>query len=165
MSHLLPLSALHAAAPGVLDIVFGADGDFEGAPRWKGPAALIMAGIFIRWYEVEMIAWPEDGLMNDLALDCRIPSVAARLAGLCARAVPHVPESVTAAHVRHRRASNLWSLVWVDSAGFTKEASWNGDGTRTHPYDSDLAGAPFAGPAAFLASLTLALAPRIASLR
>ena len=35
--HLLSLADLDAAAPGVLSVVFGPDGDFTNAPRWQPP--------------------------------------------------------------------------------------------------------------------------------
>jgi hypothetical protein len=98
MSHLLPLSALHAAAPGVLDVIFGADGDFEGAPPWHGPLMFHTEGF---WGKPHTVYWPAlwnradpspnkmpwvNGVMvkpDKAFLDCRIPSVAARLLRLC----------------------------------------------------------------------------------
>ena len=35
--YLLPLSVLHAAAPGVLDVVFGKDGAGDNRPNFTGP--------------------------------------------------------------------------------------------------------------------------------
>ena len=93
-SHLLPLSTLHGAAPGVLDMVFGADGDFEGAPCFTGPVADIgRYGIGgWRWVRsvsgrgfVDFMETAPSCEIGDLALDLRIPSVAARLAGLLLR--------------------------------------------------------------------------------
>jgi len=90
-SYLLSPAALHAAAPGVLDVVFGPDGDFEGAPYWTGPVveidptgnggvyhvAALLSGEFVAPIEpAPMMAF------YAVALDLRVPSVAARLAGL-----------------------------------------------------------------------------------
>lgn len=90
-SHLLSLAALHAAAPGVLDVIFGPDGDFEGAPFFVGPVRDVarygaggwhwvrsVGGGFLVFIEVAAIQ-----PIDDYALDLRVPSVAARLAGLC----------------------------------------------------------------------------------
>lgn len=110
MSHLLPLSALHTAAPGILDVVFGPDGDAYGdrTPYFRGP-------LWHRWWghwtwldvgpaETHGHRQPENPVWRDMRwllreldhgnaglsvgapidLDLRIPSVAARLAGLCA---------------------------------------------------------------------------------
>ena len=84
-AHLLPLSALHAAGPGVLEVIFGADGDFPGAPIWRGPLVscgeivtldhLDALGIFVRSPEWVRLYRGR----HDVALDCRVPSVAARL--------------------------------------------------------------------------------------
>ena len=93
-SYLLPLATLHAAAPGILDVVFGPDGDFEGAPPFMGP---VLIG---SQYRCTMFRARVDddgeiligttnfcGLMfaDKVMLDLRIPTIAARLAGLCAR--------------------------------------------------------------------------------
>ena len=90
MSHLLSLSALHAAAPGVLDIVFGADGDFEGAPEWRCMCWDSRDSAYVATITRSALdAFVFGGrIPPQFALDCRIPSVAARLAGLCARADP-----------------------------------------------------------------------------
>ena len=78
MSYLLHPSTLHAAAPGVLDVIFGPDGDFEGAPEWTPPM----------WSE-KLQCWghPRVGaamwFVDEGALDLRIHSVYARLLRLC----------------------------------------------------------------------------------
>ena len=151
-AHLLSLSALHAAAPGVLDIVFGADGDFEGAPRWRcllhgRPAAVglkIVGSCYTTFTDISggkaslLVGPSEWATIEDAALDCRIPSVAARLAGLCNRAM-------------------LLGEMDIDdtTADVFSRAMW---GTARNWGWRD-------GHAAFLASLTLSLAPRIAALR
>ena len=91
-AHLLRLSTLHLAAPGVLDVVFGKDGDHQGAPYWTGPVldihpsghrgffhvTKILSG---RFADVLEIAPMMD--LHDLALDCRVFGVRARLMRLC----------------------------------------------------------------------------------
>lgn len=138
MSHLLPLSNLHAAAPGVLDIVFGPDGDFEGAPYWVGPVSDIdpsgVGGIYhvaavLSGGSVATIEGAGNLPLYSVALDLRIPSVAARLAGLCAKAAPDADT---------RRQLQIMF--------------------------GDLRKPVSAGDAVALASLTLTLAPRIAAL-
>ena len=147
-SHLLSLSVLHTTAPGVLDVVFGPDGDFEGAPRWTCPIAtdpdrwrLDPSPAGRRWSIVGMVAgartWPDDA-----ALDLRIPSVAARLAGLCARALHHDGP----VYCYQSADDGWWYLMPKDDNG---ALYW-------------IEGA--ASEANFLAALTLALAPKIAAL-
>lgn len=154
MSHLLSLAALHEAAPGVLGVVFGPDGDFEGAPRWGG----LVWGCeqFGRendaptWYDgvsidADGVVWAEShdeydrGLtrISDACLDCRLPSVAARLLKLCLEAArcPTDPRLFW-------DVCDLWE-VWSDRS---YEAAW----TDAH--------------ASALATLTLTLAPQIATL-
>ena len=160
-SHLLSLFTLHAAAPGVLDVVFGPDGDFEGADTWTGPV-WYEGERPSRWLHITMIGgeafsivsaewWP----LAPLSLDLRVPSVAARLAGLCARALDE--EGIG------------WVTLddgeWCLMVGNEPRGWWlpnTGEALLSmHP---DLAG-PVASPSAFLAALTLALAPKIAALR
>lgn len=94
--HLLLLAAIHAEDPGALDAVFGPDGDFEGAPMWH-PQLLVDGAYRQAW-----ASWDSDGRVASIMvlmpcfkgveaapirwdvayLDLRIPSVAARLAGL-----------------------------------------------------------------------------------
>lgn len=88
-THLLSLADLHSAAPGVLDVVFGPDGDFEGRPpfvcflRIDGEADDLW-GIS---HVLDCGMWVGCWRVGDHALDLRIPSIAARLAGLCVRAL------------------------------------------------------------------------------
>lgn len=91
--YLLPLSVLHAAAPGVLDVVLGPDG---ACPRWGGPCwserltqhVYVGRSVVDGWYDCARVA--EVGLPTcerfDLALDLLTPSTACRIAGLCLRA-------------------------------------------------------------------------------
>ena len=97
--HLLPLSALHAAAPGVLDVVFRPDGDFKGAPPWAGPMTSLADTSRHGWLvwrgALHVSVATADGHWSSTveqwrerwALDLRLPTVAARLAGLCRRAL------------------------------------------------------------------------------
>ena len=91
-AYLLRLSTLHLAAPGILDVVFGKDGDHEDAPYWTGPVLDIRPsghrGFFHvtkilsgRFADVLEIAPMMD--LHDLALDCRVFGVSARLMRLC----------------------------------------------------------------------------------
>lgn len=155
MSHLLSLSELHAAAPGVLDVVFGADGEFLLAPMFR-PPLWHADGHWVWQYQVD------DLTVQPLALDLRT-SAADRVAKLCAMSV--LPERgfvVGACASRHR--SGIWQLLWRDEHGYGKDACWIDDGKRCHPFDPDLSGAPFESPQHFLARLCVALAPRIRDL-
>jgi len=152
VTHLLSLSSLHAAAPGVLDVIFGPDGDFEGAPMWGGPVFGLNRNC---WWTVagwtstdDKIGgalltdaggtWPPDHESMPLswvALDLRVPSVAARLAGLCIAAA---------------RPDHIDAMIWYTARALHDACS------RDDWATSD-------GPAS-LAALTLTLAPRIAAL-
>lgn len=58
--YLLSLADLHAAAPGVLGVVFGPDGHHANAPMWRASVG------------------PSEGAtIRDAALDLCVPSVAA----------------------------------------------------------------------------------------
>lgn len=141
--HLLSLAALHAEDPGAIDVVFGPDGDFEGAPYFSGPIlARIRGEIPISYHHVCTSYEPDqigvmrnDGtrkLCDAPALDLRIPSVAARLAGLCARAGhPDLGFQDNEVIAQARYGGPSWNEAW----------------------------------AVRLAALTLTLAPRIAALR
>lgn len=134
--YLLPLSVLHAAAPGILDVVFGKDGAHEDAPRWKGPYTYIdpideMPRIMMCENPTPMVVRPTFG--KRCLLDLRIPAVACRLAGLCLRA---------GADHNALNADLCWEII--------AEAMDN----RIHPET-----------AARMVSLTLRLAPEIAALK
>ena len=147
-AHLPSLSALHAAAPGVLGVIFGPDGDFEGAPNFVGPLldtverrpayqyVMVTPGLVYDW-----------ATMTHYALDLRVPSVAAARAGELlargARALARDP----------RRTGNnpetyAWHQEW--SLAITLHRATAEKWT--------------AADAARLAALTLTLAPRIAAL-
>lgn len=145
-AHLLSLADLHAAAPGVLDVVFGPDGDFEGAPQWGGPVwgAEHLGDFGPSWYDVSVEGaqlWalskdPSDPGMTtipDGALDLRVSTVAARLAGLCARAMGD--------------DASMYNLGTVHCGFLAAQYGMDVESARR------------------LAALTLALAPRIAALR
>jgi hypothetical protein len=131
-AYLLTLADLHAAAPGVFDVIFGADGDFLLAPMFR-PPLWHADGYWIWTYTVD------DLVSLPVALDLRIPTVAARSAGLCSR-VPFTEkdDGVT----RITRGSLLQQAM--------REVAW---------------GAMRNGTTKALAALTLALAPRIAALK
>lgn len=159
-SHLLHLSTLHTAAPGILDVVFGPDGDFEGAPRWMGPVMLSNGMSGVRY----VYRNPVDPLIVDLpasrdgALDLRVRTVAARLAGLCARALGGTGEGWRVVYV---------GMTWVLTDGLSQMFCWDALGRRrenTPPHLPPVEGRPFTSAAHFLAALTLALAPQIARL-
>lgn len=156
-SYLLSLADLQAAALGVLDVVFGSDGDFEGAPPWRcpiwgrrtrepssEPEWLSMSGFadgFVHYLEIGQYH-DEEGRSHqhgewdiiDATLDLRVPSIAARLAWLCCRAADPA------------RMLDSWQRA-ADLAARAAWGEWN----------------PEYAPA--LASLFLSLAPRIAALR
>lgn len=135
-AHLLPLSDLHAAAPGVLSVVFGPDGDFDGAPEWRPPLYMMVGGRFVSdWLRTDDVIWlpvPPHGRVahGQVALDLRVPSVAARLVGLCVRA----------SDPKHPVPFSLDALAAVGSGQIPPRL------------------------AEHLASMTLALAPQIAAL-
>ena len=91
--YLLSLATLHAAAPGVLDVVFGPDGDFEEALCWLPSAVVTLDGCEPQherplFYEPFGLLMFRDGawelvLWSVLALDLRVPSVFARMERLC----------------------------------------------------------------------------------
>lgn len=144
-AHLLSLSALHAAGPGVLDVVFGADGDFSNPPLWAGPLTsiadprrrgwLVWRGALHVSVATDDGHWPSsvENWREKWALDCRSPSVAARLLKVCLM----VPAN--------QRDMIPFSRRQVDALLY-------GFGAWT---DKD---------AAHVATLTLTLAPRIAAL-
>ena len=78
MTHLLPLASLPPAA---LAVIFGPDGTFAGAPTWDPP--VFWLNQYIRWGWLRSQASFEHLILPDLALDLRIPSVAARLLRIC----------------------------------------------------------------------------------
>lgn len=179
ITHLLPLADLHAAAPGILDVVFGPDGDFEGAPLWV-PAGWEIHPLLTdpAWKPVSkgdslVHLWlPGYGWafrpFDELALDLRQTTTATRLAGLCARALgAHVGDGWTLACEVHPGV--LYRLVgvlttgrpivagaWLSTGRSFRAESKIGDDVKNPPNAPD--------PAAFLAALVLTLAPRIAAL-
>ena len=178
MSHLLPLSALHAAAPGVLDVIFGADGDFEGAPLWRPPlwgtlrprkgnqpdADDGQTGFVFRYtLNTAMrgnadLAVVMDGPaaiwgIGGAALDCRIPSVAARLIWLCGLALGYNgPLYCYESHDEDCNGVKHDDCCWYLLA------------SRAHEGGAYYWQKNFSTEAAFIASMTLALAPKIAAL-
>lgn len=134
--YLLPLSVLNAAAPGILNVVFGKDGSHEDAPRWKGPYTYIdpideMPRIMMCENLTPMVVRPTFG--KRCLLDLRIPAVVCRLAGLCLRAAGDLPQRAD--------LDLCWEII--------AEAMDN----RIHPET-----------AARMVALTLRLAPEIAAL-
>ncbi len=191
-THLLSLADLHAAGPGVLDVIFGPDGDFEGAPEWRCPI----------WYTYGRPTWMlmregdwciqldrrghwvalagTRGHISTCHLDLRT-SAADRLAKLCARVclkhigVPDAPVSVY--------VFDDWELCGLEvyTSGRDRYRQrhfcWDGmdGGGNNHFLPSgkrdlfDLPVGVVARPQpdsiSFLAALTLHLAPQIAALK
>lgn len=187
-SHLLDLRALHISAPGVLDVIFGPDGpcDFWSAPVWgsiarnddrgRTPADYYwvgdVVGGHVRTYDPRAHVDGDHGsLIIDAALDCRVPSVAARLAGLCARAMdPEATGQAWATEAGEMRP-DYWVLRYCDTAGHVASAAWAK--TTGSPNWRALSPCPPAAPdlpadlpdvASFIAALVMALAKRIAAL-
>lgn len=174
--HLLSLADLHAAAPGVLDVVFGPDGDFEGAPRFTGPVWSARWGRYYTMWDVshdldgEPRCWvrsldiaeePWDDRHGSYVFDLRIPTVAARLAGLCARALRPRIGGTTPWNIEESDGG-VWILCPARRHGLMWFWESNGMGcadapTVRLPDDCDREG--------FLRALSLTLAPRIAALR
>ena len=97
--YLLPLSVLHAAAPGILDVVFGKDGAGDNRPNFTGPVYGSAGGYAPGWWHIEGFDGADVLLMNDaigerdaLSLSALLPSTACRLAGLCLRAAGDLPQ-------------------------------------------------------------------------
>lgn len=165
-AYLLSLADLHAAAPGVLDVVFGPDGDFEGAPKWRPMLSGSLKGApgyYPLWHlgargpvALHRDAYGYATSIDDAALDLRIPTVAERLAGLCARALGEF-----GAGWRVQR-TGTWDLT-----DGVVSCCWRSDGTpwADMPQWPAVAGGPWRSDVEFLRALTLALAPRIAALR
>lgn len=144
--YLLPLSVLHAAAPGILNVVFGKDGIRDDAPLWHPPIWGTVAGSDPAFYTMSSLHIDSEGpkvcaanidrtfspMMRDGALDLTIPSIACRLAGLCLRAGAN--EDIPSADL-------CWEII--------AEAMDN----RIHPET-----------AARMVALTLRRAPKIAAL-
>lgn len=169
--HLLPLSALHAAAPGVLDVVFRPDGDFKGAPPWAGPMTSLADTARHGWLvwrgALHVSVATADGHWSSTveqwrerwALDLRIPTVAARLAGLCARAMGGAGDGW-----RVIRRRGVWVLGRYHSPGMAQTYHWTLAGWQGHNgvnltlTDDDT-------PESVLAKLTLTLAPQVAALK
>lgn len=162
-AHLLTLADLHAAAPGILDVVFGADGDFLLAPMFR-PPIWHADGYWVWTYTVD------DLVSLPVALDLRIPSVAARLAGLCAKAMhgshgswtvlwlPECPGFALMGHVVLQGIPTTMGWWWSEKGGRAGSMTFMGMGppVRIHGATSI---------EHFLAALTLTLAPRIAALK
>ena len=112
--HLLSLADLNAAAPGVLDVVFGPDGDFTNAPRWQPP---IWDGYIHALFDcfegdrgVGLLGLQYEVPYERAALDLRIPTVAARLLALLRRL--NVQSRSTRAAIRastNRHLSGTWT--------------------------------------------------------
>lgn len=140
--HLLMLDALHAAAPGVLDVVFGKDGANNDAPYWGGPIRDIdpsgIGGVYhvacvVSDKYVSLIETAHKPSLSDASLDLLTPSTACRIAGLCLRA---------GADHNALNTDLCWEII--------AEAMDN----RIHPET-----------AARMVALTLRLAPKIAALK
>ena len=168
------LATLHLAAPGVLDVVFGKDGGHEDAPYWMGPVVDLHPGDQRGWFHVTRILSGrfanvlENAPMLDLhdaALDLRVPSVAARLAGLCARALGCSADAAFMGDTgTPEQGFVAFRAEWARFSG--RRWIWNrGTGTELSERPAGVCLPPRCDAASGLAALTLALAPRIAALR
>lgn len=166
-NYLLPLSILHAAAPGILNVIFGPDGDFARAPRWDGPVVRGGDSYFsYRWWT------GRGGNPFDVALDLRVPAVFARVAGVCARALGFTDPAVWSIQDEGGGVYALYGVLRRPRYSFEAVVVLRWDngramghgtgGASTHP---DIGGGPFESLEHFLASLILTLAPRIAALK
>lgn len=129
--HLLPLSDLDAAAPGVLSVVFGPDGQHLDAPLWSGPITILCApardghaflaapvendGVWLSVIEsnghnmVRPDFWPWS---KRLVIDLRIQTVAARLLALLRRL--NIQSRSSRAAIRTSTNRHL-SETWTES--------------------------------------------------
>lgn len=162
--HLLSLADLHAAAPGVLDVVFGRDGSFDDAPFWRGPVRLT-DGRYVSMDWLLCQPWDLEIMHRMAAIDLRVPTAAARLAGLCAQALGF-------------NADDGWRIVYTEHIGFElitarctqfcesggSRESWRFTGVPWRRGLPAIAGCSERWTCEmFLAALTLALAPKIAA--
>ena len=174
-NHMLQLIAMHREGPGSLDVVFGRDGDFEAAPYWVGPVTDIDPSGVGGIYHVAAVLSGEsiatiEGAGNNLplysvALDLRVPSVAARLAGLCARALGCPADAAFMADTgTPAQGFVAFRVEWALIAG--RRWIWNrGTGAELSERPAGVCLPPQCDAASGLAALTLALTPRIAALR
>lgn len=200
-SHLLPLSTIAATLP----VLFGPDGDFPGAPRFR--CALWAAGCWAEsgpdgvYVQARRVlrdrAVVSDPLIygvgdrgytsSQVFIDLRIPSVAARVAGLCARALgAHWAEGWTVRQYENglalessgmrpdangRPTLHFDGWAWYDATPNARSRRpvlgrhTRAEGIRD-PVDYPLTFDVLGGHprASFLASLFVSLAPRIAAL-
>ena len=96
-SHVLNASDLHTLAPGIIKVIHGPDGDFEGAPPWTGPVWWNFCGG--RWAQIDSFDAADETFhllddprewssqpcceLGDLRYDLRVPSVQNRFKRLC----------------------------------------------------------------------------------
>ena len=182
-SYMVPLAQMNEDGPGSLDVVFGWDGCFEGAPIWTGPIWCVSRSRWVSWTSdgggAGGDAWRgcqrvgESGIttydLSDLALDCRVFAVCNRLALLGAHAFSGISINVNATWQTVRNFDSF-TLIGVErhSARVMVRGRWsrlgrwmNGDGVEEGP---DLPIDRDATVYDFTAALTLALAPKIAKL-
>jgi hypothetical protein len=168
---LLQLLALHEAGPGCLDVVFGPDGDFQGAPLWRGPVRLT-DGRYVSMDWLLSQPWDLPIMYRMAALDPRVSGVAAKLAELCAKAMK----------LRGCNQRGVWTMslhriaelpeparhgVALKGIGLLDpiEVIWDGEGRPVGHDGPALSYAVTGSREAALSALTLALAPKIAKLR
>lgn len=173
LKYLLPVSVLCAAAAGVGDVVFGLDGDFDGAPLWHPPLAC--DGEWHTDYCVEQGAvWVYRGSHGNSVqcladLDLRVPSVASRLARLCALALGCRNPGTVEVVVDYGTSDPAWSLRSARRG--VPLFRWTQDGrglgsdfpSPNLPVSVEIDGREHI-ECIFLSALTIALAPRIAAL-
>lgn len=180
-NHMLQLIAMHREGPGSLDVVFGRDGDFEAAPYWVGPVTDIDPSGVGGIYHVAAVLSGEsiatiEGAGNNLplysvALDLRVPSVAARLAGLCARALDAEATGQAWTTEAGEIRPEFWVVRYCDTAGYAASVAWckatgrpDRRGLSPCPPETPSLPSGLADVPSFLAALTLVLAPKIAAL-
>jgi hypothetical protein len=170
---LINLSAAHAKAPGVLDRVFGKDGDFEGAPLFTGPCWSAQRRSYVH-VGAEYAPATYHGARNDCAglpaldredlfLDPRVPTVGARIAWLCALAID--PRATSAyADVGPNGFTLHCTLPWGSATAYYWNHSGHTYSTRGPSLDRYFPGYTSYTAADFLAALFMELAPLIAAL-
>jgi hypothetical protein len=169
---LINLSAAHAKAPGVLDRVFGKDGDFEGAPNFTGPILHRDRYLHVQTRRGQIGTLKGRVCDGVSCLDPRVPTVGARIAWLCAQAMGYTAPSVWGVTV----SATTFSLrgvpvapgsMWETAPEFTWERrngramSYPGAGA-VHMDLPALASAT--DVPSFLAALFMELAPQIVAL-
>lgn len=181
-SYMVPIAQMNEEGPGSLDVVFGWDGCFEGAPIWTGPVWCVSRSRWVSWTSdgggAGGDAWRgcqrvgESGIttydLSDLALDCRVLAVHQRLSRLGAAALKGLScfdgtwQTVLGFDGFRLVGVHPYDTRMMVRGCWSKLGRWmHGDTTKEGP---DVSIDRDATVYDFTAALTLALAPKLAKL-